>query len=94
MQKAQTKVDRNSMWQMKSMVFKSWLDNLRGKFNSKEVRSIYPYRNIDNEVLLRVIYSKDFKPTFFTIPDNLDLNPSDWEYLESQIRENIPQHAN
>lgn len=93
MQKAQTRVDKNNMWQMKSTVFKNWLDRLRGKFTTKEVRSIFPYRNLDNEVLLRVIYNKDFKPTFFTIPENLDLNPSDWEYLESQIRENIPQHA-
>lgn len=94
MQKAQTRVDKNNMWQMKSMVFKNWLDRLRGKFTTEEVRSISPYRNIEREVLIRVIYRKDLKPVFFTIPDNLDLNPSDWEYLESQIRENIPQHAN
>lgn len=93
MQKAQTRVDRNNMWQMKPMVFKHWLDKLKSKFTTKEVRSISPYRNIDKEVLIRVTYSKGLKPVFFTIPDNLDLNPSDWEYLEHQIRENIPQHA-
>ena len=84
---------QSSMWAMKSMVFNSWLNKIRSEFNKKEVRHIAPYKDVKGELSIRVIYTGGFKPVFFTIPNNLDLNPSDWDYLESQIRENIPGDA-
>jgi len=78
---------------LKSQVFNSWLNRVRQDFKKSEVRHIGPYKDIKGEVSIRVIYNKDTKPVFFTIPSNLDLTRSDWEYLESQIRENIPQYV-
>ena len=84
---------QDNSWMMKSMVFNNWMKNLNNKFSKKEVSHIGPYKNLEGETLIRVIYVNGMKPEFFTIPSNLDMNPSDWEYLESQIRENIPQYA-
>lgn len=81
-------------WRFKSMIFNSWMKNLIHSFEAREVISIMPYKNLQGDLMIRVTYTKDkLQPAYFTIPSNLDLNPSDWEYLKEQIKENIPSHA-
>jgi hypothetical protein len=93
MQRARINNRQGGMWQMSSVVFNRKLDALRKAFGRSEVSSIIPYKDVDRGLYVRVIYSNSVDSVSFSIPNNLDLNQSDWEYLEAQIRENIPQHA-
>lgn len=61
--------------------------NILRKFFKKDIKSLIPYRDINNNLSLRLSLLNNFY--YFSIPENLVMNQADWDQMKSLIKVEI-----